>query len=144
MDRQTYGETNDCSVTALHIMTGFSYSAAHAALEDAGRDWRAGASIGEIRTALEALGWRVTHKWSAAALGAAMGHRRRLTTHSFVTDHKAWRQMPDLMVFTATHVAAFKGGLLRDWSESNALPITEAWEVARIGETVEPPPVIYL
>lgn len=127
-------------------VTGLSYETCHAAFTAEGRKWLQGTPNAITRRVLERLGFRVTHEWSTRTLQAAIGIRVPLTTASFVDHQRAWRSagLGDMLVHCEAHIAAYVHGLLRDWSESEALPIHGAWTVARAGASVEPPDIIYL
>jgi hypothetical protein len=136
-------ETDDCAVTALANVTGFSYETCHDALAKAGRRMREGTKPSETRTALAALGYRVTHVWKGGAVSAALGLRSPKMS-SVITDPIAWEDHPDALVFAPTHVAAFSKGELKDWSANRDMPIEEIWSVAPIHAPVVAPDVIYL
>lgn len=139
---EAIGETNDCTVKALAVVTGASYDAAHEALRVAGRVYCEGASYEAQRAALRTLNHRVLRVWTPKRLLLELGSKRRqlLTTLDL-----AGADLPPLLVHMNGHVAAFQDGIVHDWTNDRKAPILEAWEVVQNGAPLRPAPdVVYL
>jgi hypothetical protein len=140
-----YGETNDCSVLAIALVTGASYEAAHDALTAVGRDWREGTSVEAIGEALERLGFVILRTWTPARLALQAGlQRKRVTTADMGLDPDAWEDIPDMIFYVPGHVAAFKNGKVHDWTNDRTAPILEGWEITRKNALPKPTSVIFL
>lgn len=141
------GETNDCVVRSVALVTGLSYETVHQALETAGRAHRDGTEKFRTRKALKALGFRVLRAYSKERLGLEVGTRHPTTGHA-LENPEAWEHLPNLLLFTPRHAAAFVQGRVEDWTKDEHAPVQEAWELARVNAPLrlgtKPPPVVYL
>lgn len=129
-------ENRDCSVVAVSVLAEVSYDAARAALGQAGRQNGQGCSMGQIRTAITALGgsmhWLPDSR--IAALIRTYPERDRvlrgLTTLHPTRFARQWAALPPLLLETCNHVAAFRDAQIHDWSIYHALRVRRLWIVA--------------
>ena len=139
-ESQAAGESNDCSVKAVAIITGRPYAEVHAVFAACGRRARRGTPRDVSRAALVALGVRI-RKWSLADFRAVMAtypaRSAGKPARNWVTTHH-WRRFPEswapyrgkkLIVLTSSHMLAVVDGQVRDWSVNRALRVNEIWEV---------------
>lgn len=133
--RIALGESRDCTVVAISIVTGKTYEEAHAAMKAAGRkDGGSGYYHQEV-AALKALGFqlkRVEVKDIIATYPAP--HCRALknvTTYHAHRFPEAWAPYREkrLLLWVSGHVAAMKDGVVHDWSSNRALRVYKIAEV---------------
>lgn len=111
-----FGETNDCSVKCLAIVTGKSYAQCHEALRLQGRKKGRGANGRQIEKALNALGFKtVNTEWTGK------------TFISFKCDPEKV-----VMLFSKSHVVAVTNSVIRDWSNGTRRKPIGAWEIVRM------------
>lgn len=127
------GESNDCTVKALTVLTGRSYADVHTALRAAGRKDRRGATYQQMARAAAALGFRMVPRdwrWDQDIIAQYPGAHKNLksvTSHHPVRFAKVWASQPAMMFGNQTHVAAFKDGVLHDWTVGRAMRFSEAY-----------------
>jgi hypothetical protein len=128
VEAYAFGETNDCTVKALVVLTGKSYAEVHAALKAEGRKNRQGASYYQMQMACRRLGfnmvkrdWRWDHDIIATYPGAHK-NLKSVTTHHPVRFAKQWAGQPNMLLGTHGHVAAFKDGRIHDRSAVPCAP----------------------
>ena len=112
-----YKDTNNCSVVAVAVSTGVAYGAAFKALEKAGRARGKGATTGQIREALDYLGY---------------------TTRTVVEYFKTVRTVTDYLpstgnfiAYTQGHVLSIRNGRVIDWTEGRRHKVYTASEVIK-------------
>lgn len=130
-----FGETRDCSVKALAILTGASYAAAHAALKAAGRTDRQGAWSSDMKRAAATLGFsfeRVNLQPIIQQYPERHQTLKSVTSYHPARFRRAWKDQPDMLMETSGHFLAFKGGKVHDWSASRALRVTWAYKLVRL------------
>ena len=129
-------ETNDCSVKALAIVTGLGYEPCHAALKNAGRRDRDGATVKQMRMALLALGFiaKYDREFPSDMISTyPQAHQilKGLTTHHPVRFSKQWADVRPCLLMQTRHVSAFVDGRVHDWAEGTARRVTEVWFVEK-------------
>ncbi len=134
---KSLNETNDCSVKALTIVTGLAYELCHAALKTAGRRDRDGATVGQMRSALAALGFnaRYDREFSSDMISTyPKAHQilKGLTTHHPVRFAKQWADVRPCLLMQSRHVSAFVDGRVHDWAEGTARRVTQVWFVEKM------------
>lgn len=127
------GETNDCSVKAVAIVTGVSYEEAHEVLKEKGRVNKRGASPNIIFSAIDHLGFEV-RKYSESNIRdkmpkAAAEGLTNLTTHHPERFKNAWADVPTLVILTKKHISAFVDGAVHDWAVGKKLFIEGLYSV---------------
>tara|TARA_R110000803_G_scaffold126004_1_gene193482 strand:+ start:282 stop:674 length:393 start_codon:yes stop_codon:yes gene_type:complete len=112
-----YKDKNNCSVVAVAVSTGVAYGAAFKALEKAGRVRKRGATTGQIRKALDYLGY---------------------TTRTVEKDFKTVRTVTDrlpstgnFLAYTPSHVLSIRNGRVMDWTEGRRQRIYSVTEVIK-------------
>jgi hypothetical protein len=133
------GETNDCSVKALALVTGCTYEEAHEALRRCGRKNGQGVWVLQnMAPAARILGFRLRRMPIRDRLAIIQTYPERdrvlagITTHHPRRFRRAWAAMPTMIFETSEHVAAFRDGELHDWSVNNAKRVTDLWLVERL------------
>ncbi len=126
------GETNDCSVKAVALVTGALYDDAHRALSTRGRKARHGAYTSDIIAAVRSFG-KTTNAVDARAIIAQYPspHRdvlKNVTTHHPRRFNKAWPK-GRFLLFSRRHVSAVIDGVLHDWAVNKALRVSYIVEV---------------
>lgn len=119
-------EKNDCSVVAVSLFAGVQYDVAHNALRDAGRLPHSGAYRNQVRDALLSLGVHIVEINVAPLVQAYPGVHvlmKNVTTHQPRRFKDVWDGMPNLIMFSRTHCAAYIEGKVHDWSVNNALRV---------------------
>lgn len=136
VSKAVHQENNDCSVKAIAIACGVSYSEAHSACRAAGRTNRNGTPISVSARAIESLGFTirtVTSLEQRAIVNRYPGVHRNLqsiTTHHPNRFPQAWADAhPNMIWVTANHMLAVKDGQVIDWSNSKAMRVLLIWEI---------------
>lgn len=132
------GEHRDCAVVAFQIVTGLTYAESHDALKKAGRKDRKGTYPDTIAQALAAKGFKY-RKWTYLEMKAVIesypgvhSSLKHITTHHPRRFAKAWAEVGfgrKLLMFTDSHVAAYKELEVHDWSQNSARRVTTIWEI---------------
>lgn len=123
-------EKNDCTVVAVSLFTGVSYDVAHTALRNAGRFAHSGAYQSQVRAALLELGVEITEVNLRGIVQAYPGVHtlmKNITTHQPRRFQHVWDGMPNLIMFSRTHCAAYIDGKVHDWSVNNALRVINSF-----------------
>jgi hypothetical protein len=112
-----YKDKNNCSVVAVAVTTGVAYGAAFKALEKAGRVRGRGATTGQIKEALDYLGY---------------------TTRAVVEQFKTVRTVTDylpstgnFLAYSPSHVLSIRNGRVIDWTEGRRHRVYTASEVIK-------------
>lgn len=155
MSRESYalGEANDCSVKSLAILTELPYETVRDAFTKAGRSPGDGTFVFETIRAAKLLGFELiklgpsheTRKdpppdWVKAIIAHyPFKHRKltSLTTYHPSRFHETWGGLPDLLLESKYHHAAFKDGVVHDWSANHACRITNAYQIIKIQQGSE-------
>lgn len=141
------GESNDCSVVALAVVTGLSYKLCHKALSDAGRVPRRGVQYHKIISSLELLGFKLSNIiYFKNTRPFASGFQKELFDRypplyrpkNITTKH--FKMLPQVfshlknpyLVFSNGHVSGFINGELHDWAANKSPRVTEMWEITKI------------
>lgn len=123
-------EKNDCTVVAVALFTGVSYDVAHGALRNAGRFAHSGAYQSQVKQALLSLGVEVVDVNLRGIIQAYPGvhiEMKNVTTHQPRRFMDVWSGMPNLVMFSKTHCAAYIDGKVHDWSVNNALRVINSF-----------------
>lgn len=118
-----HGETNDCAVKAIAVVTGADYSKVWEIMDRRGRAARKGTPMNIIWGALDELGFQ--HTWVPTNNIIARypkPHRdvlKSITTHHPDRFAKAWPAGAYLML-TANHILAIVDGVNHDWTRGRA------------------------
>lgn len=135
---EIHSEKNDCTVKALAILTGCSYSAVHTALESAGRKRGKGASFLIQEGACEMLGFKLVKMTCYDRLQiiqeypGAHKNLQSITTHHPRRFPRVWANKPPMMFHVRGHVAAFKEGTVHDWTVNKAMRVLDIYTVEKI------------
>lgn len=150
MGRQSFihAEWNDCSIRALAILIGLPYAQVLDAFAMVGRAPGQGAWAFEVLEAAKTLGYYLqplgpTHidrskfppPWIQSIIRKYPGrHKTRstLTTYHPRRFPDAWKDVPDLLLETAGHHAAYKDGIVHDYSTNHSRRIIQAYRITRI------------
>ncbi len=138
-------ENNDCSVKAIAILTGLSYSTVHAAFQAAGRKSRAVTAQYITNQAVQSLGYKLVSlgnmsfrgcgrpKWVQDIMSRYPKWYRpeRLTTYQIKKFPQAWAHLPPLLIHVDSHHAAFKDGVVQDWSATKSNRILKMYMVEK-------------
>ena len=136
--QRAVGDQNDCTVKAMVVLTGKPYAEVHAAFAAAGRKTGRGASFEVQKAAAAKLGFRLVrqpYKMINEIISQYPGAHSRLqsiTTHHPRRFAKVWAKQPPMMFHVSGHVAAFKDGVLHDWSVNSARRVIDLWTVEAI------------
>lgn len=121
------GETRDCAVIALAVVTGEGYPKIHEMLRKAGRRARCGTQWNHSRLVLKQLNLQaqeITHFYEGASIRSIAP------------------QLPDrgnFLIRTHKHLAAVKDGVIQDWSEEKKLYVQGIYKVTDIEDTMAMP-----
>jgi hypothetical protein len=135
-ESQLAGETNDCSVKAIALVTGVNYLTALDACRHLGRKPRRGMKTFDILAAVRMLGkapiavpaaeFIRRYGWK---LGSEGGRSHRVTSHQPARFPKAWKDGNTYLLFTATHVLAVVDGVTHDWSVNKSLRVIAIYKI---------------
>ena len=126
------GESNDCAVKAITVVTGRPYAEVLATMTRLGRKPRAGTPMHVNRQTLELFGKR------AVAIDQRTITSRYPGKHSLkvcVTSHQpdrfpaAWRDGKTYLMLTKGHILAVVNGTCHDWSRNRSLDCITLFEV---------------
>ena len=123
------GETNDCSVKAVAVVTGLSYAEAHALCRQFGRRNRKGMFPIQYHAAIKSLGFTI-EKLIAGNANGSTSHRL-MKCKTIVT---LGRNLPKRGVFLVRvrgHVLAARAGKIHDWTEGRRHRIEAIYRVSR-------------
>ena len=133
-------EHNDCSVKAIALVTGRTYTEVRAALKAAGRKDRSGTPQHLSIKVLQDFGYTVRN-WSFGERITIMNTypgadttacNRSITTHHWRRFPKSWAPHWEkkLIVITSGHMLAVVDGVVKDWTINRSLRVLQIWEVS--------------
>lgn len=131
------GETNDCTVKAIAVVTGITYEEAHKLCVDMGRKRHRGMYQHQYHTIIRALGFTIERintddiqaKYSRAKTG---GYRyKNLTSHHVALYPEAWNDGHVYLVGMRGHVGAVRDGKLHDWTVGSSRRIVSVYRVTK-------------
>lgn len=126
------GETNDCAVKAVALVTGKLYDEAHRALAAKGRVARKGTYRHQQFDVIREFGKTLTRIDPREIIKQYPSpHRdvlKSVTTHHPRRFNKVWPKGTYLL-FSVGHVSAVIDGVLHDWAVNSARRVTEIYEV---------------
>lgn len=129
------GETNDCTVKGVALVTGVSYADAHAALAKHGRQNRKGCYMGVQRAALRDLGFVMMQvDVRSRFINNYPGVHSKLkgaTTHHMKRFNKVWADGNTYLVYTRGHVAAVVNGVNLDWTVGRAKRVVAVYQIIK-------------
>jgi hypothetical protein len=114
------GETNDCGVKALAVITGLPYEVCHQTLKSLGRKDRKGTFNWQMWKALDILGF------CYQKIECPFNGLRSLG-----------RNLPDngaFLIHATKHYVGAKDGQIHDWSEGRCLRIQGVYQIFKKGE----------
>jgi hypothetical protein len=129
-------ENSDCSVVALSVLTGRSYTECLDVMERAGRRKGEGVLVPQIQKGAQLLGHpiRELRYMEKRAIIESYPERdhclQNITTHHPRRFKKAWASQPPMLLVTCNHVAAFRDGVVHDWAVNKALRVTQIFVLA--------------
>ena len=133
--RQALNEQRDCAVIAITVVTGCSYSEAHAVLAAQGR--RSGRGTFTVQTikALEAMGYTVRRWTSKEVADMLQSYPKKgiagITTHHPRRFPKQWAGKPPLLFSQNNHISGFRDGELHDWAVNRSKQVLAVYEVTK-------------
>lgn len=137
LEAREFKEKGDCAIKAISIVCDVSYKEVYDCLATYGRQPNTGVYHSEIARALRNFDFRY-RSWTFAEKIAMVQsypkpHNRLhgITTHHPRRFKKAWEKHKEkkLLIFSVRHVAAFKDGMVHDWSINTSHRVTEIWEI---------------
>ena len=146
--REHFGETNDCSVIAVSIVTNESYEKALHVLDHNGREFRKGSYPDQQQAALRDLGYEkatisgytLLKYWNLFTGGRpnrkpdAHDKLYRTFTIKNLVENPELLDGATALVRVKGHVAAWKNDQLEDWSKTTKMRIREIDIVWKRGE----------
>lgn len=123
------GETNDCSVIAISILSGLPYAEVHAAFEAAGRKPGKGTYQEVMMKAVTTLGLRLVRVNLQTYLDKLPRGGKSLTTNTANRYPHIFDGAPPMLVHVSGHALALMNNKVHDWSANNQKRIVAAWEV---------------
>jgi hypothetical protein len=135
------GESNDCAVKAVSLITARPYAEVHKMFEEAGRKNKKGTPTEITKAVLLKMGWKmvnigrpqvifraeyrpdwvldITQRYPGAHKGL-----QALTTYHPKRFPDAWKHIPNCLVQCPGHIAAFMNGDIHDWSVTRSKRIS--------------------
>lgn len=130
------GETNDCTVKAIALVTGATYVEAHAALAKHGRKNGKGCCQSVQNAALRDLGYKLTAvSIRDRFISKYPGTHKNLksaTTHHMKRFNEVWADGKTYLVYVRAHVAAVVDGVNLDWTVGRAKRVLNVFEVNKV------------
>lgn len=132
------GETNDCAVIAVAIVTGTPYERVHEIMRSHGRRKKAGVSLGPILKTLRSLGYRAPFRSQAVdqaivEMRTQKNYRvRNLTTRQLAMFPELFRDWERCLVNTSSHILAMTDGKIHDFSEARTFHVTSVMDVMEL------------
>lgn len=114
------GETNDCGVLALAVITGAPYEHCHSILKSFGRKNRKGTFHSQMWRAFDVLGFEVK-KISCPFPGMRSFERNMPKEGAF-------------LIHSTRHYAGVKDGQVHDWSQGSCKRIVGVYQIFKKGE----------
>lgn len=131
-ERSALGDTNDCTVKAISVVTGRPYKEVHEVMARHGRKARHGANWRVILGALNELGFQTKSRpmfdFISRYPGAHCG-LRSVTSHHPERFPGVWRDGKAYIFDFGNHVAAVVNGTNHDWTKGRAKRIKNIFEV---------------
>ena len=117
-----FGETNDCTVKAVAVVTGLPYEICHEAVKRRGRRNRKGAYPHQYHSALRDLGYKVEKQQLDP----------RAKTMKSVT--KYLPSTGKFLINVSRHVAGATGRLIHDWADGTCRRIISVHAVTKVAD----------
>jgi hypothetical protein len=111
-------ETKDCSVIAIAIVAGLTYTDAHSLLEQVGRKPRSTTRSKQINQALKLL--NIETESVTEQYRDTLGAKTIRTLGRVMADHKGV-----YLAYTYDHIMAIKDGIIHDWLDGHLHRITQ-------------------
>lgn len=118
------GEQRDCAVKAVALLCGVDYDTAHATLAKHGRIEGRGTHMHITEAACAELGHpivQVTFRPVIAQYPSPHHNLNSVTSHHMRRFPLVWKDAPDFLMRTRSHILAVMGGQVMDWSVNNTL-----------------------
>ena len=134
-ESRTFGETNDCSVKAVTLLTSLPYAEVHAAFKACGRQDRNGTYTDCTLMAIRRLGF------TAMPIELSDVRKRMATEYKWPCNTLTVRQVerfPGLwdaygkvLLKTSGHMLAVEKGTVHDFTSGSKRPIVAGWRLVR-------------
>jgi hypothetical protein len=137
-DAWSVGETNDCAVKAICVVTGAEYADAHTRLAARGRKKGHGTYMFDTHAVIRDLGFKLERmspgefqkKYPRSKTGGYV--YKQLTTHHVDLYPEAWNDGHAYLIHTSGHVAGALCGKLHDWTRGRAKRIECFYRVTKV------------
>jgi hypothetical protein len=137
MESSKMGETNDCTVKAICVVTGATYADVHARMAAKGRQRRKGAFQWDTHAVIRELGFTCTRvkkeemeaKYDIKKTGGYI--YKQLTTHHLAVYPEAWKDGHAYIIHTSRHVSGAVDGTLHDWAIGRAKRIQSIYRIEK-------------
>lgn len=135
--RVELGETNDCVVIAITLLTGKPYEVVHKALKAQGRKDKKGTGHAVWSEAVADLGFKAEEYDLPSQVSSYPGCHGILLSNVTSFHPKRFPEyfpssMPDLLCITARHGFAMMGGETKDWSHEKYLRIKSTYKITKV------------
>jgi hypothetical protein len=133
-----HGETNDCAIKAICLVTGADYRTVREMLAERGRRARKGTYTADSLAVIRDLGfepWQLSYLEMREIVSRYPGcHKnlRHITTHHPRRFAQVWPK-GRFLIQVRGHICAVIEGQLHDWSANKALRVISMWRVIRKG-----------
>jgi hypothetical protein len=139
-------EKGDCAVKALVLLTGLPYAQVNQALIEGGRKPRRGTQWWVMDRGLEILGFKreKIDGWIEKMIASYPGGHSRMahiTTHHPRRFKKQWQGVEPLLLDCSRHVAAFKDGVVHDWTINQSMRVNNVFRIVRVEPAAELEPI---
>ena len=137
-DARSLGESNDCAVKAICVVTGAEYKDVHARLAARGRKNRTGTYSFDTHAVIRDLGFKMErmspHEFQKMYSRSKTGGYvyKQLTTHHIDLYPEAWNDGHAYLIHTSGHVSGALCGKLHDWTRGRAKRIESFYRVTKI------------
>lgn len=135
LESEARNERADCTVKAVALVTGLTYSECHEALADVGRKNRQGLPYHFTRKAIQGLGFDVKDYYPASH-SVSSDEREGVIPVRIKTATTAERYLPSngrFLLGMNGHIAAVVDGKLEDWTAGRRHPLIRLSEVVPKG-----------
>lgn len=109
------GETNDCAVISMTLVTDIPYDKVHSTFAKCGRNFRKGVWQNTVNGTMHELGVK-SYRYDQHEI-EAMGKKAGLTTVLFTNVYKILKENTKYMMISRRHSAAIINKKVVDWSE---------------------------
>jgi hypothetical protein len=126
------GETNDCSVRAVALVTGQPYAIVHELFIEEGRKPRHGTKMYITTAVLDFLGFNLVTVNRRDMIRQYPGiHKtlKHITSHHPARFNKVWKNGKKYLMRTNSHILAVIDGVNHDWTAGRAFRCTTLYEV---------------